>query len=62
MIINKPVYLGLLILELSKILMYRFWYDYGKPKYGEKAKLLYGYRHFHHMYKNMIFGTHCRSC
>ena len=38
---NKPVYLGLLILELSKILMYQFWYDYVKPKYGEKAKLCY---------------------
>ena len=38
---NKPVYLGLSILELSKILMYEFWYDYVKPKYGEKAKLHY---------------------
>ena len=36
---NKRVYLGLSILELSKILMYEFWYDYVKPKYGEKAKL-----------------------
>ena len=38
---NKPVHLGLSILELSKILMYEFWYDYVKPKYGEKAKLCY---------------------
>ena len=38
---NKRVYLGLSILELSKILMYEFWYDYVKPKYGEKAKLCY---------------------
>ena len=37
-LMNKPVYLGLSILELSKILMYEFWYDYVKPKYGEKAK------------------------
>ena len=29
---NKPVYLGLLVLELSKILIYEFWYDYVKPK------------------------------
>ena len=29
------------ILELSKIVMYVFWYDYVKPKYGEKAKLCY---------------------
>ena len=38
---NKPVYLGLSILELSKIKMYEFWYAYVKPKYGEKAKLCY---------------------
>ena len=38
---NKPVYLGLQIPELSKILMHEFWYDYVKPKYGEKAKLGY---------------------
>ena len=38
---NKPVYLGLSILELSKILMYQFWYDYVKPNYDEKAKLCY---------------------
>ena len=35
---NKPVYLGLSMLELSKILMYNFWYDYVKPKYSGKAK------------------------
>ena len=33
MLMNKPVYLGLSIRELSKILMYQFWYDYVKPKY-----------------------------
>ena len=38
---SKPVYLGLSILELSKILMYEFWYDYVKPKYGKKTKLCY---------------------
>ena len=36
---NMPVYLGLSILELSKILMYEFWYYYVKPKYGEKTNL-----------------------
>ena len=36
---NKPVYLGLSILEISKTLMYEFWYDYMKPKYGDNAKL-----------------------
>ena len=38
---NKPVYLGLPILELSKILMFEFCYDYVKPKYGEKSKFCY---------------------
>ena len=36
---NKSVCLGISILELSKIIMYKFWYDLVKPKYGEKAKL-----------------------
>ena len=40
-LMNKPVYLGLSMLELSKILMYEFWYDYLKPKCGEKTKLCY---------------------
>ena len=31
---NKPVYLGLLILDLSKTIMHELWYDYVKPKYG----------------------------
>ena len=38
---NKPVYLGLSILDLSKTVMYEFWYDYVKPKYGENAKPCY---------------------
>ena len=38
---NKYAHLGLLILELSKILMHEFWYDYVKGKYNEKAKLCY---------------------
>ena len=38
---NKPVYLGMSILDISKMLMYKFWYDYFKPKYGDKAKLCY---------------------
>ena len=38
---NKPVHLGLSILEISKILMYEFWYDYIKPKYSDNAKLCY---------------------
>ena len=38
-LMNKPVHLGFSILELSKTLMYEFWYDCVKPKYREKAKL-----------------------
>ena len=38
---HKPVYLELSILDLSKAVMYEFWYDYLKPKYGENAKLCY---------------------
>ena len=38
---NKPVYLGTSILDISKTLMYEFWFDYIKPKYGDRAKLCY---------------------
>ena len=38
---NKPVYSGISILKLSKILMYEFWYDYVKLRYGKQAKLGY---------------------
>ena len=40
---NKPVYLGQAILDLSKTLMYEFHYDYMRPKYGSKANLCYIY-------------------
>ena len=39
--INKPVYLGMSILDISKTFMYKFWYDYVKPKYEDRAKLCY---------------------
>ena len=38
---NKPVYLDLRILEISKIAMHNFWHDYVKPKCGEKSKVCY---------------------
>ena len=41
MFMNKPVYLGLSILEISTKVMYEFWYDYMKSKYREKVKLYY---------------------
>ena len=38
---NKPINLGMSILDISKTLMYEFWYDYIKPKYQYKANLCY---------------------
>ena len=38
--INKPAYIGMCILELSKVLMYKFHYDYIKRKYGNNSRLL----------------------
>ena len=38
---NKPIYLGLSIFEISKILLYEFWYDYMKPKYNDNVRLCY---------------------
>ena len=37
----KPLYLGMSILDISKTLMYEFWYDSIKPNYGDRAKLCY---------------------
>ena len=39
--LNKPAYIGMCILELSKVLMYQFHYDYNKNKYDNKSKLLF---------------------
>ena len=38
---NKLIYLGILILDITKTLMYEFWCDYIKPKYQNKVKLCY---------------------
>ena len=38
---NRPIYLGLPILDISKITMYEFWYDYVKSKYEDKVRLCY---------------------
>ena len=38
---NKPIYLGLSILDISKVTMYEFWYDFIKSKYGSNAKLIW---------------------
>ena len=38
---NKPAYLGISILDIRKPLMYKYWYDFIKPKYRDRAKLCY---------------------
>ena len=38
---NRPIYLGLAILSLSKVLIYEYWYDEMKPKYGDRIRLCY---------------------
>ena len=40
-VMNKPIYLCQTILDLSKIIMYEFHYDYMVPKYGERLNLCY---------------------
>ena len=68
-LMNKPVYLGLSILELSKIQMHEFLYDDDeKPKYAEKAKLCYMntdsfivYIKTNNMYKDIAEDVETRS-
>ncbi|XP_033113171.1 uncharacterized protein LOC117113833 [Anneissia japonica] len=40
-VLNKPIYCGAAVLDLSKLIMYEFWYDKLKPFYGDRVKLLY---------------------
>ena len=39
--LNKPAYIGMCILELSRVLMYKFHYDYLKNKYGNNSRVLF---------------------
>ena len=38
---NKPAYIGICVLQMSEVLMYKFHYDYIKDKYDNKSKLLF---------------------
>ena len=40
-VFNKPIYMGAVILETSKLHMYQFWYDHLKQKYDNKIQLIY---------------------
>ena len=64
---SKLVYSGLSILELCKISVYVFWYDYVKPKYDEKAKFCYMetdscnlYKKTDDIYKDL--QKYCKRC
>ena len=39
--VTKPIYVGMPTLDISKILIYELWYDYIKPKHGDRAKVRY---------------------
>ena len=40
---TKRLYLGMSVLDISKILMYEFWYDYIRQNYGDRANTCYTY-------------------
>ena len=55
--INKVVYLGFSILDISKIAMHDYWYDYVKPKYDDKRKL--SWLHTDHFIVQIKFEDVC---
>ena len=63
-LMNKPVYLGVSILDLNKTVMYQFWYDYVKPKYGENVKLCYmdTGSPILHVKQMILIQRYCRRC
>ena len=62
-LMNKSVPLGLSILDLSKTVMYDFWYDYVKPKHSENTKLYYMDTYsIIVQIKTAFLWRHCRRC
>ena len=60
---NKPVYIGLTILQINKIIMLELCYDYVKTKFGEKAKLCYIDKDSFIVYMNTKYlRRHCKRC
>ena len=61
---NNPVYLGLTIIELSKIEVYEFWYEYLKQKYCDKPKLCYMDADSFIVYikTDYIYEDNCKRC
>ena len=60
-LLNKPVYLGLPILESSKIVIHEFCYDYAKPKHRKKCVIWI--QAVYCIHKNRLFlSRHCRRC
>ena len=61
--INKPVYLGQVILDLSKTLMYEFYYGYMRLKYGSKVDLCYmNTGNFVCEIDGRVLQKHCKRC
>ena len=64
-VFNKPIYMGAVILETSKLHMYEFWYNHLEVKYGNKIKLIYTDTdsfvievETEDIYKDMLEGSH----
>ena len=47
---NKPIYLGMSILDIGKTLMYEFWYNYIQPKYQNSKTMLHRHWQLYHSY------------
>ena len=59
---NKPIYLGMSILDISKMFMYEFRYDYIKPKYQDRAKLCYHVTYWQLFYSYWNWRYLSRHC